>query len=157
MLPSWSQRRRSYRWRILLQMLVHRARTPPDFRALQWRLFLLSPGPFQIKSSDRPRDIAEFFRRTHRVVTFGLRTIPARLGTWFAEDLFSTIIKSMPNSLSPRWTGFLFLAVTSLGWGVNYGTIKILLREWPPLFSRGISGVAAAILLAGVAAAFGES
>jgi drug/metabolite transporter (DMT)-like permease len=66
-------------------------------------------------------------------------------------------MKTMPNSFSSRWTGFLFLAVTSLGWGVNYGAIKILLREWPPLFSRGIPGVAAAILLAGVAAAFGES
>jgi drug/metabolite transporter (DMT)-like permease len=66
-------------------------------------------------------------------------------------------MKSTPNALSPRWTGFLFLAVTCLGWGVNYGAIKILLREWPPLFSRGISGVAAAILLGGAAAAFGES
>jgi drug/metabolite transporter (DMT)-like permease len=63
----------------------------------------------------------------------------------------------MSNSLSTRWTGFSFLAVTSIGWGVNYGAIKILLHEWPPLFSRGVSGVAAAILLAGVAAAFGES
>ena len=66
-------------------------------------------------------------------------------------------MKIMRNSLSTRWTGFSFLAVTSIGWGVNYGTIKILLREWPPLFSRGISGVAAAILLAGVAATVGES
>ena len=63
----------------------------------------------------------------------------------------------MPNAISARWTGFLFLAVTSLGWGINWAAIKILLREWPPLFSRGISGVTAAVILASVAAAFGES
>jgi len=53
--------------------------------------------------------------------------------------------------------GFLFLAITSLGWALNWAAIKILLREWPPLFARGIAGVAAALLLAGIAAAFGES
>jgi drug/metabolite transporter (DMT)-like permease len=63
----------------------------------------------------------------------------------------------MLGSPSARWTGFLFLGVTSIGWAVNWAAIKILLREWPPLFSRGVAGVAAAILLAVVAAAFGES
>jgi drug/metabolite transporter (DMT)-like permease len=63
----------------------------------------------------------------------------------------------MLGSLSARWTGFLFLSITSIGWAANWPAIKILLREWPPLFSRGVAGVAAAILLAGVAAAFGES
>ena len=63
----------------------------------------------------------------------------------------------MTSSSSARATGFLFLAVTSVGWALNWAAIKILLREWPPLFSRGVSGVAAAVLLAGVAAAFGES
>jgi len=64
----------------------------------------------------------------------------------------------MPNSLSTRWTGFFFLAVTSIGWGVNYGAIKILLHEWRPLFSPGVSGVTAAVLFSGgVAAAFGEN
>jgi drug/metabolite transporter (DMT)-like permease len=61
----------------------------------------------------------------------------------------------MPNSA--RWIGFLFLAVTSIGWAVNWAAIKILLREWPPLFARGISGVVAAIVLACVAAVLGES
>ena len=62
---------------------------------------------------------------------------------------------SVPNSA--RWIGFLFLAVTSIGWAVNWAAIKILLREWPPLFSRGVSGVAAAIVLACLAAVLGES
>lgn len=63
----------------------------------------------------------------------------------------------MTSSSSARATGFLFLAVTSVGWALNWAAIKILLCEWPPLFSRGVSGVAAAVLLAGVAAAFGEN
>ena len=41
-----------------------------------------------------------------------------------------------------RWHGFLFLAVTSIGWALNWPAIKILLREWPPLFSRGVAGFA---------------
>jgi drug/metabolite transporter (DMT)-like permease len=53
--------------------------------------------------------------------------------------------------------GFLFLAVTSIGWAMNWAAIKILLREWPPLFSRGVSGVAAGLLLGCVALAFRES
>ena len=63
----------------------------------------------------------------------------------------------MPEHFSARWTGFLFLAVTSTGWAANWVAIKILLREWPPLFSRGVSGVAAAMLIGGVALAFRES
>lgn len=63
----------------------------------------------------------------------------------------------MLTSLSGRNAGFLFLSVTSVGWALNWAAIKILLREWPPLFSRGVSGVAAAIILAIAALAFGES
>jgi len=63
----------------------------------------------------------------------------------------------MPDHSSAKWAGFLFLAVTTTGWAANWVAIKILLREWPPLFSRGVSGVAAAILMAGVAVAFRES
>jgi drug/metabolite transporter (DMT)-like permease len=63
----------------------------------------------------------------------------------------------MPSSLSARWVGFLFLAVTSVGWALNWAAIKFLLRDWPPLFSRGVAGIAACILLAGIAVAFGEN
>ena len=63
----------------------------------------------------------------------------------------------MPDQLSARWTGFLFLAITTTGWAANWVAIKILLREWPPLFSRGVSGVAAGLLMAAVALAFRES
>lgn len=50
-------------------------------------------------------------------------------------------------------TGMLCLIVTSVGWGLNWPVMKMLLTEWPPLFARGAAGVAAAILI-GVAAKF---
>jgi drug/metabolite transporter (DMT)-like permease len=56
-----------------------------------------------------------------------------------------------------RLAGFALLAVTVIGWGLNWAFIKLLLREWPPLFSRGVSGIAAALILASIASARGES
>ena len=55
-----------------------------------------------------------------------------------------------------RWAGVFFLLVTATGWALNWPAMKILLREWPPLFSRGVAGVAAALLLAAVALCSGE-
>lgn len=55
-----------------------------------------------------------------------------------------------------RWIGFACLGVTALGWGLNWPAIKLLLREWPPLFSRGLAGVTAAVILAGIVLARGE-
>lgn len=57
---------------------------------------------------------------------------------------------------SPRLKGILFLLVTVFGWGSNWVAIKLLLREWPPLFSRGVAGVIAACILLPVALRFGE-
>jgi drug/metabolite transporter (DMT)-like permease len=56
-----------------------------------------------------------------------------------------------------RWTGLALLAITCTGWALNWAFIKLLLREWPPLFSRGVSGVAAAMVLAIIASVRGES
>lgn len=56
-----------------------------------------------------------------------------------------------------RWIGFLCLAVTAFGWAMNWPILKILLRDWPPLFSRGIAGTAAGLILAGIALWRGES
>jgi drug/metabolite transporter (DMT)-like permease len=56
-----------------------------------------------------------------------------------------------------RLAGFALLAVTVTGWALNWAFIKLLLREWPPLFSRGVSGVAAALILASLARVRGES
>lgn len=52
-----------------------------------------------------------------------------------------------------RLGGLLFLACTAIGWGLNWPAMKILLRDWPPLFARGISGVVATLILFAIAAA----
>lgn len=62
-----------------------------------------------------------------------------------------------PLQQDSRFAGFLLLAVTVIGWGLNWPAVKLLLLEWPPLFSRGVAGVAAAILLAAIALWRGES
>lgn len=61
----------------------------------------------------------------------------------------------MPT-LSTRQAGLLFLLTTSVGWGLNWPVVKLLLQEWPPLFSRGVGGVSAALVLAIVAALRGD-
>ncbi len=61
----------------------------------------------------------------------------------------------MPNA--DRRTGLLLLAVTAIGWGLNWPAMKLLLREWPPLSARGTAGVIAAVGLAVLAVARGES
>jgi drug/metabolite transporter (DMT)-like permease len=48
--------------------------------------------------------------------------------------------------LSPL--GLTLLAVTSVGWGLNFPIMKHLLTEWPPLSSRGLCGIVGAAALA---------
>lgn len=55
-----------------------------------------------------------------------------------------------------RWAGLLCLLVTAFGWGLNWPAVKVLLHEWPPLFARGVAGLAAALLLAAIANRQGE-
>lgn len=59
--------------------------------------------------------------------------------------------------LRARYTGVICLAITAVGWGLNWPAIKVLLRELPPLFSRGIVGIAASLILAAVAYRRGEN
>jgi probable blue pigment (indigoidine) exporter len=53
--------------------------------------------------------------------------------------------------------GLVFLGVTSVGWGLNFPIMKHLLTEWPPLSSRGLSGIAGAAALALIALARRQS
>ena len=53
--------------------------------------------------------------------------------------------------------GLLFLAITSIGWGLNWPIMKHLLSEWPPLSARGWTGVVGGALLAVLALARGQS
>lgn len=57
---------------------------------------------------------------------------------------------------SSRSIGLLYLLITSIGWGLNWPAMKFLLKEWPPLFARGASGLCAAVIIAMIAAAAGQ-
>jgi drug/metabolite transporter (DMT)-like permease len=56
-----------------------------------------------------------------------------------------------------RRLGLFLLVVTTTGWALNWPGMKILLREWPPLASRGVAGVAASLILAVLAWRAGET
>ena len=60
------------------------------------------------------------------------------------------------STLTARTIGLICLVVTSTGWGVNWPAMKLLLREWPPLFARGVAGFSAAAILGVVAWRMGE-
>lgn len=52
--------------------------------------------------------------------------------------------------------GLLSLAITSIGWGLNWPAMKFLLGELPPLLARGSSGLVSALLVATLAALQGQ-
>jgi len=52
--------------------------------------------------------------------------------------------------------GIAFLIATSVGWGINFPIMKHLLREWPPLSARGLSGAVGALALAAFVAWRGQ-
>jgi drug/metabolite transporter (DMT)-like permease len=54
-------------------------------------------------------------------------------------------------------SGLAFLAITSICWGLNWPIMKHILIEWPPLSTRGLTGIAGGALLAMLAATRGES
>lgn len=66
---------------------------------------------------------------------------------------------STPSRASSRIAplGLVLLALTSVGWGLNWPAMKLLMTEWPPLSIRGVTGIAGAVLLAVLAIARGES
>lgn len=57
----------------------------------------------------------------------------------------------------PATGGFVFLLITSVGWGLNWPVMKHLLTEWPPLTARGLCGLVGAALLMLVALASRQS
>lgn len=63
----------------------------------------------------------------------------------------------MTTALRSQWIGFICLGVTAVGWALNWPLMKILLKSWPPLFARGLAGVAAALILGTVAFSRGRS
>src|SRR5580765_6760940 len=63
----------------------------------------------------------------------------------------------MQSTRRDNWLGFLCLGVTAAGWALNWPLMKLLLQQWPPLFARGLAGVAAALILGAIALARGQS
>lgn len=63
---------------------------------------------------------------------------------------------SLSTPLRSGRAGLFYLLVASVGWGLNWPALKVLLAEWPPLLSRGASGVAAACGLALIAVGRGD-
>src|ERR1700730_17161751 len=63
--------------------------------------------------------------------------------------------RSAPPRIAPA--GLVFLAITSVAWGLNWPITKQILTEWPPLSARGLPGVAGGILLPALAVMRGQS
>lgn len=59
--------------------------------------------------------------------------------------------------LPPRIIGVVTLIITAAGWGFNWPVMKLLLRDWPPMFARGVGGVTASLVLAAIACACGQT
>ncbi|MBI5265552.1 MAG: DMT family transporter [Bradyrhizobium sp.] len=53
----------------------------------------------------------------------------------------------MNGARREKTIGFLCLGVAASGWAFNWPLMKLLLQEWPPLFARGLAGVAASLIL----------
>jgi len=63
----------------------------------------------------------------------------------------------MDAACRDKWIGSLCLGVTAFGWALNWPLMKLLLQQWPPLFSRGLAGVASAMILFSIAIARGQA
>ena len=71
------------------------------------------------------------------------------------ESAPSATPKAARPGLAPA--GLIFLAITSVGWGLNWPATKYLLSELPPLTLRGGTGVVGAALLALLAVLRGQT
>ena len=91
---------------------------------------------------------------------------------WFCAPI-SGKVAAIPRRFSPRIemtirnqpgaaariapAGLVFLAITSICWGLNWPITKYVLSEWPPLPARGLTGVAGGLALAAYALLRGQS
>ena len=75
------------------------------------------------------------------------------------EEADLASLPALPPAVAPtqRTFGILCLLVTAFGWAMNWVAVKFLLQEWPPLFTRGVAGIGAALGLALAAALMRQS
>jgi drug/metabolite transporter (DMT)-like permease len=74
-----------------------------------------------------------------------------------SQDRLEILTPLMATETRSRLIGFVCVAVTALGWGLNWPATKFLLTECPPLSARGICGLVAGLALFGVARFRGET
>jgi drug/metabolite transporter (DMT)-like permease len=89
-------------------------------------------------------------------------------GRWFPAPItgklppipigFLMTIQNQPGARAQfAPAGLLFLAITSVSWGLNWPITKYVLSEWPPLPARGLTGIVGAVALAVYALLRGQS
>lgn len=64
---------------------------------------------------------------------------------------------SLARVMTNTARGTIALIATTMGWATGWIGTKIVLQTWTPMFCRGLAGVIAAMLLAGIARHRGES
>jgi drug/metabolite transporter (DMT)-like permease len=70
---------------------------------------------------------------------------------------FSDVVSSPNAAARGRVVGGFCVLLTALGWGLNWPATKLLITACPPLSARGVCGIAASLILFGVAIARRES
>jgi drug/metabolite transporter (DMT)-like permease len=71
----------------------------------------------------------------------------------------SASVETLTPVMSPvghRWIGILLLLITASVWAEGWSATKILMHDWPPLFARGVAGLAASLTLAPIIVLSGE-
>ena len=54
--------------------------------------------------------------------------------------------KILGGETTTQLTGAACVALTALGWGLNWPATKVLIATFPPLTARGVSGLAASVI-----------
>jgi drug/metabolite transporter (DMT)-like permease len=107
--------------------------------------------PFRI---GRPSS-ARLYERGSRTETQpgNIVTVDVRRSLVEVEEANLASLPALPPVVAPaqRTFGILCLLVTAFGWAINWVVLKFLMQEWPPLFTRGVAGIVAALGLALVA------
>jgi drug/metabolite transporter (DMT)-like permease len=104
---------------------------------------------------DRAPGFARFYKRGSKTHTRpgDIVTADVKRSLVEVEEANLASLPALPSVVAPthRMFGILCLLFTAFGWAMNWVVLKFLMQEWPPLFTRGVAGTVAAIVLALVA------
>jgi len=82
-----------------------------------------------------------------------------RWGQFFGRLVFATRRRSFRNGAAltdatkSQITGAACVALTALGWGLNWPATKVLIESFPPISARGVTGLVASLILFSATAA----